>query len=650
MSTNEWKTLVNILSFGIFYKERQTVTITAEDEGSGVDKVSYFLTSSDTLMNQTALAALPESKWTLITNGSSFVVNSDNKYVIYAKITDKSGNVTYISTDGIVLDKTAPIITGIENNKTYCEGVTFTVSDANGLASVMIDDTEQATGGSYTIAASGVKATHTIVACDVAGNKTTCTITINANGEHIFGDWKVTTPATCEEDGVESRTCSTCGLVQTQKINKSEHQYIIDSDHAHFFWTAKIEDGVMTGYDATAYFVCENEPSHILYADQCYVTLEETKKPTQDEEGRVTYIASVTYGDKTDSAERITTLAKLVKLDSTDSSNSNIYTSTSVAENAPSTKIDAGLTVELAEDLMTPAELASYKSETVATDVTLYLEVQSITSVVNSDDEKKVEEQISDLVTVKANADTVEAVQSGAEYLNLSMYKKVKTEEKDGEYVIAKSENTTKITDTQSKLTISVEIPEDLRTTVPTGYVRTYHIIRVHNDQAEVLDTHRMGNQLTFETDKFSTYAIAYVDVKDPTVIPPAGNNGGIDYSGGTIIVSQPEKPEEDSEKEDGEEAEKDDSESGKETTATVDTTFRKLHLAEAKASKNVVKLCWRKVAGADGYVLYGAPCNTKDKTYKMKKLAVIKNGSKITYTDKKLKSGTYYNSSCVVI
>ena len=75
----------------------------------------------------------------------------------------------------------------------------------------------------------------------------------------------------------------------------------------------------------------------------------------------------------------------------------------------------------------------------------------------------------------------------------------------------------------------------------------------------------------------------------------------------------------------------------------TLDTTFRKLQLAEAKATKNAVKISWKKVTGADGYVLYGAPCNTKGKINKMKKLAVLQNGSKITYTDKKLKSGIYY-------
>ena len=74
-----------------------------------------------------------------------------------------------------------------------------------------------------------------------------------------------------------------------------------------------------------------------------------------------------------------------------------------------------------------------------------------------------------------------------------------------------------------------------------------------------------------------------------------------------------------------------------------VDTRFAALRLAAIKSTKTTNVLQWAKVADADGYVIYGAPCNTKNKTYKIKKIAVIKNGSKITYTDKKLKSGTYY-------
>ena len=709
VSTHEWNTLINTLTFGIFYKERQTVTITAADEGSGVDEVSYFITSSDTLMNQETLAALPKSKWKSITNGGSFTINPDNKFVIYAKITDKSGNVTYISSDGIILDKTAPVITGIQNNKTYCSDVFFTVSDTIGLKFVKVDNADAVlqSNGSYKIAATGEKASHTIVAEDLAGNNTTCTITINANGGHHFGEWVVTTPATCEEDGVQSHTCSACGLVETQPIEKIEHQYKTGNGDAHFVWTVKTEDGIVTGYNATVYFECKNDPSHILDAGSCDVTREETVKPTQNTVGD-TYRASITYDDVTYTAQRTTTLAKLEKLDSKDSSKSNIYTSTSVADTAPATKLGSELNANLAKELLTEAEKADYESSNVSTDVTVYLEVQNINDGVVSGDALKVEAQIADLATEKANTTSDVEVKTGAAYLDLSMYKNVKTEEMDGSNnVISKSDTTTQITDTGEDITITMDIPTGIPT-VAAGFTRTYHVIRVHDDNAEVLDTTQNGNQLTFKTSKFSTYAVSYVDVKDVSVNSPVESSGSgsmgipvtkitissekssltqkgdtlqltvditpsnatdkkikwsssdpsiatVDENGkvtavgnGTVTITakttngktatftivvdlEIEKEEEKSEDADNE------------TNVTLDTTFHKLPLAEAKATKNAVKVSWKKVTGADGYVLYGAPCNTKGKINKMKKLAVIKNGSQITYTDRKLKSGIYY-------
>lgn len=80
-----------------------------------------------------------------------------------------------------------------------------------------------------------------------------------------------------------------------------------------------------------------------------------------------------------------------------------------------------------------------------------------------------------------------------------------------------------------------------------------------------------------------------------------------------------------------------------KEEKIKMDTSFRKLRLRATKSTQTTSKMRWRKDTEADGYVIYGAPCNTKTKTYKFKKLAVIKNGTSTAYTNKKLKSGTYY-------
>ncbi|MCK7504567.1 MAG: hypothetical protein MZV70_11095 [Desulfobacterales bacterium] len=55
-------------------------------------------------------------------------------------------------------------------------------------------------------------------------------------------------------------------------------------------------------------------------------------------------------------------------------------------------------------------------------------------------------------------------------------------------------------------ISITISIPEEYR-----GY-KNYHVIRIHNGVAEVLETayHQDNQTLTFETDRFSTYAIAY--------------------------------------------------------------------------------------------------------------------------------------------
>lgn len=113
---------------------------------------------------------------------------------------------------------------------------------------------------------------------------------------------------------------------------------------------------------------------------------------------------------------------------------------------------------------------------------------------------------------------------------------------------IAKTSNR-QITDTSDKklgqnkgfkLKVTIDIPSDIPS-VQTGYKRMYKIIRAHNEngnlEAEVLDTTKTGNQLTFGTDKFSVYAITYKDTQTSS-----GNNtgGGSSSGGGGGISNYP--------------------------------------------------------------------------------------------------------------
>lgn len=519
---DEWTDLQSSIHFDqIFYQQQQTVTITGEDGESGVDKVCYFLTSSETAMSEEELEAFSDSKWTELKE-STFALHPDNRYVIYAKIMDKSGNVTFVSSNGIVVDSTAPVIAGIKNKKSYCGEVTFTVSDNLNLKSVQIDgSTAEMTGdGNYMISAGNQKETHTIEAEDKAGNKSLYTITINANETHSFSEWKEREPATCEENGVKSRTCTVCGLEETGKVAVLGHDYQAENDEdVHFVWSAQTtEDGVVTGYTAKAYFVCRNDSDHTMDADSCTVERTVTEPATEEKEGTLTYTATAFDHGRAYHATKTVTLAKLEKTEDQDApAGSGIHTAVNVAQGAPATEV-SGWNAEFVKELMTKEEEANYNDRDVRTDIRLYLEIQDITGAVSVEDVNRVNAQINDIVTkIKNTADDME-IKTGAAYLELAMYKHVMTEETYGE-TVRKSEVTTRMKETDSELTITVDIPDSIRN-VQNGFDRTYYILRIYNGAAEILMPSRVGNKLSFSTNVFCNYAIAYVDVKNTFVSP----------------------------------------------------------------------------------------------------------------------------------
>ncbi len=66
---------------------------------------------------------------------------------------------------------------------------------------------------------------------------------------------------------------------------------------------------------------------------------------------------------------------------------------------------------------------------------------------------------------------------------------------------------------------------------------------------------------------------------------------------------------------------------------------LKKVQMTAKIISANSVKLSWKKVSGAKGYVIYRA--TKKNGPYK--KYKTINKGTTLSYTDKKLKAGTYY-------
>ncbi len=98
-----------------------------------------------------------------------------------------------------------------------------------------------------------------------------------------------------------------------------------------------------------------------------------------------------------------------------------------------------------------------------------------------------------------------------------------------------------KITELENKVKVSVEVPTTLPE-VEKGYTRNYYVIRVHNGETTKLDVEIVDGKLVFETDKFSTYALAYSDVKDEekttTEVKPTENPKTTDEGIGYILIT----------------------------------------------------------------------------------------------------------------
>jgi hypothetical protein len=106
--------------------------------------------------------------------------------------------------------------------------------------------------------------------------------------------------------------------------------------------------------------------------------------------------------------------------------------------------------------------------------------------------------------------------------------------------VKADGKNVGNIENLSSSIELTVALPENLQG-AEEGYTRTYYIVRQHEGKTEILNTtlSEDGTYLTFESDKFSTYALAYEDTKveDTTLSNPQTGDNIIVYAI-TLLVS----------------------------------------------------------------------------------------------------------------
>ena len=194
IGANKWQEFLNKLTFGLFFKDTQTVTINAADN-SGTVFISYLVTDRD--LSEAELQSLVFSGYE-----EPFCIDPNGEYIVYAMLVDESMNITYLRSDRVTLDNVQPVIGGIENGKIYCEAQTVTV-DEKYVNTITVNGTEVTLDENNSFTLAPADGEQRIVVTDKAGNTAEMTVTVNDG--HTYGEW------VSNGDGTHTRQCTVDG-------------------------------------------------------------------------------------------------------------------------------------------------------------------------------------------------------------------------------------------------------------------------------------------------------------------------------------------------------------------------------------------------------------------------------------------------------
>ena len=291
------------ITYKTYLTNEDEITIAADDN-TGISGIMYCVRTSP--VDDGSFDSLDKMVSTMGKGFSMysepFTINDDGNYVIYAVVLDKSYNYTVVSTNGIVVDSTAPKITGVEDGKTYNGETSFAVVDDN-LSKVYINGKEvTANNGTYTLAVKDQEK-QTIKAVDKAGNETSISVYVNNKPhEHSYVSQIVSpeylaTEATCTKAATYYYACS-CGA-------KSDATYTYGEALGHDFSSEYTVDKEATvdemGYASRHCSRCDETtggysiPKRVIntVTNEVVITNSETTEPTTTR-STVSQIAALT--------------------------------------------------------------------------------------------------------------------------------------------------------------------------------------------------------------------------------------------------------------------------------------------------------------------------------------------------------------------
>ena len=230
VGTNKWDEFLDDITFGLFFKDTQTVEITATDDSYDHDgytddkkvKIEYYIHTQDTALTKDDL-----KEKEFISYKEALSIDPDGQYVIYARITDHAGNVTYISSNGIVIDGTAPAFAGADDGGVYYTTQKVTVTDDN-LDSVTLNNEEVT--GTEVVLGGNVDKVYIIKAVDKAGNRADMTVTMRpiSDIEELFADITVTNVTSEDKVQIVQLQETVDKLLQEDDITNYEKEELQD--------------------------------------------------------------------------------------------------------------------------------------------------------------------------------------------------------------------------------------------------------------------------------------------------------------------------------------------------------------------------------------------------------------------------------------
>lgn len=199
IGTDKWQEFLNKLTFGLFFKDAQEVTINAADN-SGTVFISYLVTDQD--LSEAELQSLIFSGYE-----EPFRIEPNGEYIVYVMLVDASLNITYLRSDRLTLDNVQPVISGVENGKTYCGARTVAITEKY-IDTVTVNGTTVELDESDSFRLAPANGGQKIIVADKAGNTTEMTVTVNDG--HTYGEWA------SNGDGTHTRKCTVDGCAGSE--------------------------------------------------------------------------------------------------------------------------------------------------------------------------------------------------------------------------------------------------------------------------------------------------------------------------------------------------------------------------------------------------------------------------------------------------